>query len=150
MVLSMSRPLRLASDRGFTILEVMVASVIAGVIAVGTMMSFVAAGRIMGVQDNMAVAEAAQFSQQSVEHFRNDIACQAPWFDAATCAYVGPVNVWAADPLPPAPSGGSESILQTVSQRCYRVNPSDCGGGPGSCFAVDVTVCWNSEPTCPC
>ena len=144
----MARSRLLTSARGFTILETMVASVIGGVVAVGTLMSFVAAGRIMQTQDNMAVAEASAMAQETVERFRNNIACDGFWFDAS-CNYIGPAG-WTADPLPPAPSGGSESILNSVSQRCYRVNPADCGGGLGSCFTVDVTVCWNSEPTCPC
>ena len=140
---------RLGSNRGFTILEVLVASVIGGVVAAGTLMSFVTAGRIMAVQKNLSVAEATTFGQESMEHFRNHIACMPPWFDV-NCAYVGPAG-WAADPLPPAPGGGTESILNTVARRCYRVNQADCGSGLGGCFAVDVAVCWNNNlAACPC
>ncbi|MBI4342303.1 MAG: type II secretion system protein [Candidatus Omnitrophica bacterium] len=137
------------SERGFTILEIMVASVIAGTVAAGTLMSFVAAGQMIAVQKNLSVAEATTYSQDSMEHFRNHIACQPPWFDV-NCNYIGPAG-WVADSLPPTPSGGSESILSTTARRCYRVTPSNCGSGPNSCFAVEVRVCWNNDlVNCPC
>ena len=140
---------RWTSDQGFTLLEVMVASVIAGVVAAGTLVSFVAAGRMMAVQDNVSVEEATTYGQESLEHFRNHIACEPPWFNAA-CSYVGPVG-WTADPLPNPAGGGSESILKTVAKRCYLVTPSDCGDGPSSCYSVDVRVCWNNDlGNCPC
>ena len=136
-------------ERGFTILEVLVASVIGTVVAAGTLMSFVTAGRIMAVQENLSIAEATTYGQESMEHFRNHIACQPPWFDV-TCNYVGPAG-WVRDDLPNAPGGGSESILATTARRCYRVVPANCGSGANSCYSVDVRVCWNNAlANCPC
>ena len=136
-------------ERGFTILEVMIASVIAGVVAAGTLMSFVAAGRMMDVRNNMSTVEATTLGQDSMEHFRNHIACQPPWFDV-NCTYIWPAG-WFLDPF--IGGGGSESILGAAARRCYQVTSNDCGTGiPNSCFIVDVRVCWTGDlvGACPC
>ena len=139
------------SSQGFTILEIMVASVIAGVVALGTLTSFVTAGRIMAGQNNLAISEATMYTQDSMEYFRSNIACQAPWFDP-NCTYIGPLGWTDVNALlPNAATGGSESILGTTAKRCYLITPNDCGGGPNSCYSVEVRVCWNNAlVNCPC
>ena len=144
-------PRWVASQHGFTIMEIMVASIIATVVAAGTLTSFVTAGRIMAAQSNLSVAEANTYAQDSVEYFRNNIACQAPWFDG-NCNYVGPAG-WVSDNLPNAPGGGSESVLGTTAKRCYRVQPVAAGAcaTANGCYSVEVRVCWNNAlVNCPC
>ena len=134
---------------GFTLVEVLVASVIASVVAGGTMASYVAASRMMRAQSNPASAEAAGYAQDTVERFRNSVACDnAAWFTPATCTMALPAG-WQVDALPGA--GGTDSILNTGARRCVRFTPQDCDGvgGADDCIQVDVQVCWNGA-ACPC
>ena len=138
---------------GFTLIEVLVASAIGAVVAGGSVMAVVAASRMLRAQSGSGSAEAAQYAQQTLERFRNMIACSPPWFDAVTCAPViapgGLPTGWTNDPLPLA-TPGTETILTTVSKRCYKVTPQDCDGAPGNdCFNVEAQVCWNGT-ACPC
>lgn len=147
-----SRPL----GRGFTLIEVLVASAIGAVVAGGSVMAVVAASRMLRAQSGSGSAEAAQYAQQTLERFRNMIACNSPWFNPATCATaLGPGGLptaWTTDPLP-AVTPGTVSILNTASpKRCYRVTEQNCDGvgGPGDCFNVEAQVCWNGEASCSC
>jgi len=140
---------------GFTLLEVLVASVIAAVIAGGTMMAFVTAARIGSQQSNPMMAEASGYAQQTLERFRNRVAANSPWPASEAD------GVWRTDALPAA--GGTESMLNiggVVARRCYRVTPEDCDGdglradpvtpGEQDCYAVDAKVCWRDLAGCPC
>ena len=135
--------------RGFTLVEVLVASVIASVVAGGTLASYVAAARMMRAQSNPASGEAAGYAQDTIERYRNSVACDnAAWFNPANCAPALPAG-WQADLLPGG--GGTDSILNTGARRCFRLTPQNCDTNPADndCIQIDVQVCWNGAP-CPC
>lgn len=141
-------------ERGMTLLEVLVAALVASVVAGGTATAFVAAARMTHAQSNPGTVEAGGYARETADRLRTRVACDGVWFTAdAACAPTGAVPAaWTADPLP-APAAGVESFLTTGARRCYRVTPQDCdgAGGPGDCLAVQVNVCWNNEFTnCPC
>ncbi len=133
---------------GFTLVEVLVASVIASVIAGGTMMAFVTAARINRTQSNPDMAEASGYAQQTVERFRNLVANDAAWAGWITTNADG---AWHTDALPPPGSGGTESILDKGPKRCYRVTAEDVDGVAGTdAYAVSAKVCWKDLTGCPC
>lgn len=137
-------------NNGFTLLEIVAASVTIAVVTSGTFMAYVAASRMTRAQNEPGVAEANLYARETIERFRNLIACDSPWFDLTTCnPSAGLPTAWTADPLPV--SAGSQSILNTGASRCYRVTSQDCDGigGVDDCLAVEVRVCWNGDP-CPC
>ncbi|MBI3010979.1 MAG: prepilin-type N-terminal cleavage/methylation domain-containing protein [Candidatus Omnitrophica bacterium] len=137
---------------GFSLVEVLVASAVGAVVVGGSMMAFVAASRMMQTQNTPAFSEAAGYAQQTLEKYRNMIACDSPWFVAGTCLPSASLpTTWTEDPLPLSGSGGTESFLSTGAKRCYRVTSQDCDGasGVGDCFAVEAQVCWNGA-SCSC
>ena len=140
--------------RGFTITEVLIASLIAAVVAGGTMMSFVTAARITRAKSNVGTAEASNYARETAEKYRNYIACDSPWFNATTCAPTGGLpTTWQEDALPaPDPLANSESILIGGASRRFCVTAKDCDGGgvggPGNCYAIQVKVCWGGS-ACP-
>ena len=78
-------------ERGFTMTEVLIASVIVSVVTVGGLMARVSASQIMRSQRSTSFAEASGYAQQTAERFHNSIACgegnPAEWFDAVTCTH---------------------------------------------------------------
>ena len=144
------------AQKGFTLIEVMIASVITSLVAAVTLMAFVAAARMNKAQNNPQNAEAADYAQQTVERFRSNIACRQPgdpagqWFDA-NCGSTLPVG-WQDDPLPAVNTTGNRSFLAAgnlPAARRYCVtaaNPADCT--VGDCYAIQVRVCWNGT-ACP-
>ena len=72
-------------------------------------------------------------AQQSLEKFRNMVACDTSWFDPASCQGLG---AGGPDALPlGALYGGT---------RTYTVTPANCDGvgGSGDCFKVVTKVSW--------
>ena len=137
--------------KGFTLIEVMIASLIATVVAAGTLMANVTAARIVRAESHTMYAEASAYAQQTTEQFRNMVACgegqPGEWFDIATCNPIGVPLGWTNDALP---AGGSESLTQYPNaKRCYRVTPTNCSG-VNDCLQVEVSVCWNDLTGCPC
>jgi len=134
--------------RGLTLVEVVIASLVASIVAGGTLMAFVASTRMTTSQDLMTNAEASALAQEAVEQFRNRVAADDTWLSiqAALTANDG----WVAEPLPA--TGGTESKLNAGAKRCYRVRAADCDGvgGAGDCYAVQSRVCWNDVSNCPC
>ena len=131
-----------SSVAGITLLEVLIAALMGAMIAGGTMLAFTTAKKtsVRGA----GVVEAADFAQQTIERFRNKIACDDPdWFSAATCATILPAPAWTADSLPGSP--GSLSMIGQGGSRQYRVTPSDCDGDGtnGDCFQLDTKVAWS-------
>jgi hypothetical protein len=121
------------------------ASLIASVVAGGTMMAFVTAARISRQQSSPLASEANGFAQQTLEGIRNKVADDSTWLSSR--AGLG----WVDDPMGGA--GGTESITTLSPKRCYRVTPEDCdgvGGTANDCYAVNVAVCWNDLASCPC
>lgn len=138
---------------GYTLLEVMVASIITSVAAAGTMAAIVAAARMTRQQNHAGTAEASWYAQDTAESLRNMISCQSAWFDPATCAPVGVPGGWVAHALPAPPGGqADQSILDAPARRCYRVTPVDMGGTAGNeYYQLDVRMCWNNDlADCPC
>ncbi len=139
--------------QGFTMLEVLVASIVGALIAGGTMMAFVTAARISRNETGPDSAEASAYARETLERLRNDVAADPSpsWFQAN--AGLG----WQPDtiPLPPAPgdcptAGKNQSILcRGPVTRRYKVTAEDCDGvgGTGDCYAVSVKVCWD-DPAC--
>lgn len=134
--------------QGLTLVEVVIASLVASIVAGGTMMAFVASTRMTTSQDLMTNAEASALAQEAVEQFRNRVAADDTWL--ADQAALTTNNGWVAEPLPA--TGGTESKLNVGAKRCYRVRAADCDGvgGAGDCYAVQSRVCWNNVSNCPC
>jgi prepilin-type N-terminal cleavage/methylation domain-containing protein len=136
--------------RGMTMIEILVASVVAAVVAGGTMAGFIAAARMTRAQSNTQLAEAAGFAQESLEKNRNMIACDSPWFNVATCTPAGGMpTVWMDDPI--VGGAGTDSIVNGPgAQRRFCMIPRDCDGDAvnGDCFEALVRVCWNNT-VCP-
>lgn len=128
-------------------IEVLAASMVAAVVAGGTMMAFVAAARMSRVQDGPGTAEASGYAQQTLEQFRNQVATDSTFLSTRA----GPT--WWKHALPAAAS--TQSILNmggVVARRCYRVTAEDCDGvgGAGDCYAMQAKVCWKTLAGCPC
>ena len=146
------------TTKGFTLLEVLAASLVASVVAGGTMMAFVTAARIGRFKNTANYAEAATLAQETFENFRNRVAADDTFF--ATAANPGATaipnnNGWIADPI--LGVRGDFSIVETTAKRCYRVRPAECDGTTGiapqsgDCYAMAVQVCWNNEQlACNC
>ena len=130
---------------GFTLIEVLIGSVIASVVAGGTMMAFVTAARITRRQNAVALAEDSSYAESTLERLRNDVAADEVLLSTKAAS----PSTWWCDNLPI--SGGSESILGLNTKRVYRVRAEDCDGvgGPGDCYALQVKVCWGNHG-CSC
>lgn len=129
--------------RGVTLIEVIVAALIGVMIAGGTMLAFMTAKKTsVGAA---GAVEAADLAQQTIERFRNKIACDDPdWFKAATCATTLPATpTLKTDGLPGNP--GLLSVIGQGGSRQYQVTPFDCDGDgtKGDCFQVDTKVAWS-------
>lgn len=137
-----------AATAGLTLLEVVIASLVASIVAGGTLMAFVASARMTTSQDVMTNAEASALAQQTIERFRNRVDAYDTWLADQTG--LG----WVADPLPC--TSGTASNLNATSRRCYRVTAADCdgdGSAVNDCFAVETRVCWIGRTgvgACPC
>ena len=125
------------SERGASLIEVLVGSVIGAVLVAGLMAAFLTALRIS--ESGSGNVEAASLAQQTLERFRNMIACgqsnPVEWFDTSCNATSLPPPNW-PDPL----AGGA----MYGGTRVYTVTPDDCDGvgGAGDCFKVVATVSW--------
>lgn len=133
---------------GVTFIEVLVASLIAALLAGGTLMAFVLSAKL--TRESVTVVEAADYAVQTIERFRNHIACDDQWFnDSPTCNFGGlpdsdlPV-IPVADPLPGPTNPPTSALVGLGATRGYRVLPADCDGDSvnGDCYEVAVTVIW--------
>jgi len=151
------------AQRGFTLVEVLAASLIASVVAGGTLMAFATAARISHQQSSTAAAEATGYAQRFLEGIRNKVQ-QDPdpvtgktWLEANADLSLSNVlsNGWIDAPITD-PAGGTDSIRQNNgAKRCYRVRKEvSCHNTTGpDCYAVNVAVCWDKldQPRpCPC
>ena len=128
--------------RGFTLMEIVAASVIGALVAGGTMTAFVMAVKFS--QKASSRTEATQLAQQTLEKFRDRVACRGSgqtqgdaWYDAA-CNADAPLGS-TSDPIP-----GSSVLPQFNGARTYSVVPWDCDGDgmPGDCMKVVTKVTW--------
>ncbi len=143
--------------RGFTMIEVLIASVIASIVIGGTMTAFVTASRMTRQQSGPANSDAALYVQQLLEAIRNHVAADSTWFSTR----VGPVPAtWAAwrnDDPPLSASCPSASIVcrtDVNNGRKYFItyvdDTCDDDGDTSDCYyAVTVRVCWD-EPASSC
>ena len=138
------------ASRGYTLLEILVASIIGSVVVGGTFVAFVTAARIVRAQNSPAVIEATDLAQDSIARFRNNIACDSPWFKVATCTATALPAGWQNDPFPGG-GAGSQSIQNTaLAARRYCIRADDCDGvgGTGDCIVFRARICWNGT-ACP-
>jgi len=146
--------------RGFTFAETLIGSVIFAVLSWGIMSTYMSIARILIRQDTSDYAEAIGYASQTMEKYRNIIAC-APlahadeWFDDNCAENVGQLTgQWIIEPFPVTvlANGGTESIFQQpITRRLFCVKAFDCDGtaGVGDCYQMNVAVCWNDLTTCP-
>ena len=109
----------LSGERGLTLVEIVAASVIGALVAGGTMMAFVTAQKLTQIASTQV--EATYYSQQTLERFRNKIACRQAgegsgdtWFDEA-CQGSAPVGKTKEQ----LPAGASRWVVE----REYEVSP---------------------------
>jgi len=137
------------SARGVSLIEVLVAAVIGSLIAAGTLMAFVLSSKV--TTESVEQTEALHFAIETIERFRNRVACDDVWFDdsGVNCNFGGvdtnlPVAL-TSDPFPlPATPSTSALINHGMSEtRQYQVVPGDCDGAAGAdCYTVNVVVNW--------
>lgn len=126
--------------RGVTLIEIIAASVIGTLLAGGTMMAFVLAAK--NARTSLIEVEAAGLAQQTLEKYRNKIACDSGWYAPADPA-CDPTTLPLANTddalLPGTP------LLEYGGTRKYTVTQADCDGNlvPGDCLQVKVKVEWN-------
>ena len=138
--------------RGFTLTEVLIGSVVFTVVAGGAMVAMLTAARLNRSTNHTQFADANVLAQQTIEKFRNLVACDnASFFNPADCSLIAiPLpSAWTSDDIPP---DATTERLQ-VAKRCFRFRNDATAQCPGeTCLAIDVKVCWNNEPaaTCPC
>jgi len=130
----------MTSERGVTFLEILIASLITALVVSGTMMAYVTAVKIS--REAVFVSEATAFAVQTMERFRNRMACDDAWLDPDTCGPgLGLPNVWTADVLP----GGAQGSTLPGGARVYKVTegPDDFDGdGVGDYYRVMAKVSW--------
>jgi hypothetical protein len=131
-----------AARRGLTLVEIVVAAIMGALIAGGTMMAFVMAAG-MAKSDGADTVEAVFYTEQTLERFRNHIACDDAWFDPVQCTSAG--VGWTADALPAQEPGAESPLLASNATRDYEVVPWDCDGNgtPGDCYRVTARVQWS-------
>ena len=136
---------------GLTLVEVMTASVIGVLVAAGTAQAFLFATKV--ARQSVATVEAAGYAAQTLERFRNRIACDDVWFNGSTACNFGGLmdpdlpTTLRSDPLPSGSSGSAFLNPNFTPVRQYRVQPADCDGNTGTtgeCYRVEVTVSWGS------
>ena len=154
---------RTGQRQGFTLIEIIAAAAVAAVVAGGSMLALVAASRMMRQGDTPAIAEASGYAQQTIERFRNMIACDSSWFGPGCAPRLNPPNAdgmptnWVEDQLPDRNPANTESFLDLAAatpktaRRCYRVVPRDCDADAavGDCFEIEMKVLWNQSPSAP-
>ena len=124
---------RTARLRGFTLIEVLIAALVMSVVAAGMLLTFLLVARLS--QGSAPPDRAGLLAQQTLERFRNRIACDDAWFDPATpaCAATALPAANTADPLPPGTG---------MTGRFYTVTANDCDGDgvADDCFLVAAKI----------
>ena len=119
------------TNHGLTLIEVLVAMVILGVLAGGTLMVLLTA---IQISKQAGLSQSTIFlAQQTTERLRNKIACRQLGEAASDTWYDGSPT---CDPTPPV---GVQTDV--VTGATYEVTPVDCDGvgGPGDCLQLQVT-----------
>jgi len=142
---------------GFTLVEVIIASLVVAVVAGGTMMAFIASANMTGpysygtsrTQDLPTLAEANALVQQTVERLRNEVV--EPLSPSLLASQVG--LGWQSDNPAALPVGADTASKLAGVKRCYRVVWADCDGNgvaANDCYLVQTQVCWNNLTGCAC
>ncbi len=134
----------LRSQRGMTLIELLAAAFIGALIAAGSMIAFVTALNIS--RQAGTGLEAAHAAQQSMERYRNRIACDDRWFDDTSTPTLECAPQAGAPPAMPGTWTADGAVPPGMTSRDYRVTPADCDGvgGVGDCFQMQVKVGWSS------
>ena len=130
------------TNRGVTLIEIIAASVIGALLAGGTLTAFVLA--VTMTRGSVTTVEAATYAAQTMERFRNKIACSDPqWFDAG-CNFLN--QSLTADSFPGSMSAANSTFFEFDPSRQYQVQAADCdgNGSNGDCYQMTVTVSWTS------
>jgi type II secretory pathway pseudopilin PulG len=125
----MSRPARLANERGITVAEVLIAAAILG-LGLAALMGVVPVASY-GIQDGNQTSTATFLAQQRLEQVR-----AAAWTAAGDCVGLSPKAA-----SPPAPSGSTcggataptfpdEAAVPGFTQYARSVRITDCGVAP--------------------
>lgn len=133
------------SRRGVTIMEVIVASVLASFLAIGVMMAFMASTKGTGRASTRG--QAMFYVEQTLEGYRNHIACRQgneakgdSWYN--TNCKADPPTGWVAEAMPT----DADVVKFPNATRQYKAEPADCDGvnGTGDCMKLTVKVSWDS------
>ena len=142
----------MSPQKGFTLTDVVMGTLITSVVVTGTMSAFITAARIHRVQNGPMYAEAAGYAQDLLEAVRNQVA-----MDPAT----NTPNKWFSDRRQTAPQpwaswkDGDDPRIDPATpgtiKRKYLVQQQDCDNVAGldNCYSVTVKVCWNDPVNCP-
>ena len=135
---------------GLTLIELLVASMVVALLAGAMLIAFLTAAKISS-QSNQNT-EAAYLAQQTVERFRNQVACdntadvsgaqgdptKRHWFDAGTCKSAANFSN-TADPDP-----DPNHTYTVEAQDCDNEDHDDnLATGVADCFKVTATVYWD-------
>ena len=101
-------------ERALTLVEIVAALVIGGAIAVGTLTALTTAIRIMNSAGGEIDPEADLLAQQTLERYRNRIACDDPWFGDTVlpCVLLADPTTQ-TDPLPSPSTATSRTLTLT-------------------------------------
>jgi hypothetical protein len=117
------------SKKGLTLVEIIAASVIGVMLAGGLMISFVLAVKL--AHKGTFEGEGYAFAQQTIERFRNHIACRqagetinVAWFDGTICDADFPAGA-IADPLPVVTD---PSVVNFATNRTIEIENVDLDG----------------------
>ena len=118
-----------------TLLELTAAAVLGSLIAGATMMAFMTATKVS--RQSSTNRDLMPAVQETLEKYRNRIACDDPWFNLATCVMAAQNAV--NEPAPLAPS-----LLAMGGTRDYTMTPADCDGDGtvGDCYRASVHINW--------
>lgn len=125
-------------ERGLSLLEVLMASLITTIVAAGTMSAIVASARMMRARNNPQRAEGVAFAQETLERHRNDV----------IATFVPPAG-WQTEALPGGVGPNTESIVNRPPiDRRYRIQERlNCDGNAATvgdrCYVVETRVCWD-------
>ena len=117
-----------------TLIELTAAAVIGSLIAGATMMAFMTATKVS--RQSSTQRDLMPAAQETLEKYRNRIACDDPWFNPATCVMAAQNAVAEALTAP--------SLLAMGGTRDYTMTPADCDGDTvvGDCYRASVHINW--------
>lgn len=116
---------------GMTLVEVVAAAAITSMVAGGALLALTTAVRLS--QRSTSGVQVGHLLQETVEKFRNRVACDDAWFHPDTCAPLGQAE---ADRLP-------SGLPTSITGRTYTVTPVDLDeDGVDDASRVEVTVTW--------